>query len=224
VLVDSPLNAGLAGAWHFDETAGTVAHDSSGAGNDATIAGGIPWKPGRVSGALDLSVPGIRATVRDPMGRLDVATGDFSLSVWINTRQVPRPGQWPDVMIKVANPDTAQATGYELVFSPDGPLYFQLWAGSSTPIDIQASGINDGRWHHVLCREAGGMLSLHVDGRTVLVKSHPRVRVSSGVPLRLGGSRFNAGGNFDGLVDELRIYARALTDAEITALAGGAAP
>jgi hypothetical protein len=40
----------------------------------------------------------------------------------------------------------------------------------------------------------------------------------------LGGSRFNAGGSFDGLVDEPRIYARALTDAEITAPAGGAAP
>lgn len=224
VVVDSPLNAGLAGAWHLDETGGTVARDSSGAGNDATVVGGVAWKPGRVGGALDLGVPGIRATVRDPMGRLDVGTGDFSLSVWINTRQVPRPGQWPDVLIKVANADTPQATGYELVFSPDGPFYCQLWPGSSTPFDVRTSGLNDGRWHHVVCREAGGMLSLHVDGRPVVVRSHPRVRASSDVPLRLGGGRFNAAGDFDGLIDELRIYTRALTDAEITALAGGAAP
>jgi len=56
----------------------------------------------------------------------------------------------------------------------------------------------------------------------VLTRRHERTRVTSGVPLRLGGDR--PSGNFDGLVDELRIYARALTDQEIAALAGGAAP
>jgi hypothetical protein len=219
----SPLNAGLVGAWHFDETDGSVAHDSSGGGNDAPIVGGVGWKPGKLGGALDLGVTGIRASIRDPMGRLDVGTGDFSLSVWINTRQVPRLGQWPDVLIKVENPDTAQATGYELVFSPQGDLIFQLWPGSSTPFDAAAPGLGDGRWHHIVCREAGGTLSLHVDGRMVAGRRHERTRVSTAVPLRLGGGA-NPEGDYDGLIDELRIYSRALTDTEITALAGGAAP
>jgi hypothetical protein len=224
VVVVDPLNMGLAGLWHFDETAGTTAGDSSGGGNDASIFGGPAWKPGRIGGALDLGVPDIRATVRDAMGRLDVGTDDFSLAVWINTRQVPRPGQWPDVFIKVADPDTAQARGYELVFSPEGQLICQLWAGSTTPFDVAAMGLADGQWHHVVCREGGGMLSLHVDGHMVGARRHQRARVMSGVPLRLGGSRANPAGDFNGLIDELRIYRRPLTDPEIAALAGGAAP
>jgi hypothetical protein len=224
VVVDSPLNMGLAGLWHFDETAGGTARDSSGGGNDANVFGGPGWKPGRIGGALDLGVPGIRATVRDAMGRLDVGTDDFSLSVWINTRQVPRPGQWPDVFIKVADPDTEQARGYELVFSPEGQLICQLWAGSTTPFDVAAMGLADGQWHHVVCREAAGVLSLYADGHHLMSRRHQRARVESGVPLRLGGSRANPAGDFNGLIDELRIYRRALTDPEIAALADGAAP
>jgi sialidase-1 len=212
------------GAWHFDETAGQIARDSSGDGNDATIVGGPAWKPGRLGGALDLGILDTRGTIRDPMGHLDVGAGDFTLSVWINTRQLPRPGQWPDVLAKVADPDTEQARGYELVFSPDGQLIFQLWPGSSTPFDAAVAGINDGQWHHIVCREAAGMLSLHVDGRMMRARRHDPTRVTSGAPLWLGGSRANPDADFDGLIDELRIYARALSEAEITALAGGAAP
>jgi hypothetical protein len=68
------------------------------------------------------------------------------------------------------------------------------------------------------------MFALCVDGKMVRARRHERVRVSDTAALRLGGSAANRSGNFDGLIDELRIYARGLTDAEITALASGAAP
>ena len=77
-----PVNANLIGFYNFDETSGTIAHDSSGSGNDGTLAPGAVFDPGAGldgNGALELpnagfvSIPGISFN----------GTDVFSIQAWI---------------------------------------------------------------------------------------------------------------------------------------------
>ncbi|MEI8229900.1 MAG: DUF2341 domain-containing protein, partial [Candidatus Peregrinibacteria bacterium] len=79
-------------------------------------------------------------------------------------------------------------------------------------------GIN--QWHHIAVKYDGSMLKLFVDG--VLQGSTPfsNGRIDAAQPLLIGGSS----SRFSGLMDELRIYTNALSDADVQTLAGGFAP
>ena len=52
VVVFDTLMNGLVGWWKFDETNGTIAHDSSGNGYDGNLSGGPTWSTGKIGGAL----------------------------------------------------------------------------------------------------------------------------------------------------------------------------
>ena len=75
------LAAGLVAHWKLDETAGTKAADSSGRGNDGTLANmaGTEWTTGRAGGALHLDGTNDHVVCGT---RIDLAGKSFSLCAW----------------------------------------------------------------------------------------------------------------------------------------------
>ena len=75
--VTGPPIQGLIGYWNFDEGAGTIAHDTSGSGYNATV-NGATWVTGKINGALSFNGASNAVTSNIALGNT------FSISAWVN--------------------------------------------------------------------------------------------------------------------------------------------
>jgi hypothetical protein len=129
-----------------------------------------------------------------------------------------------------------------LEFSDDQHLGLRVWADfdaaalrinpgttrDDVAMHLSADGLHPSRWHHVVITYEDHAVTLYVDGTQRAARRYmpfaPRARVD--VPLTIGRGRAPAvaGRQLSGAVDELLLYAAALTSGEVAALAGGAVP
>jgi len=200
-LTEIPDPAMLA-HWRLDETEGSIAYDSAG-DYDSSLNGGPIWQPagGKVGGALLFD--GINDYISTPYV-LNPATGPFSVFAWTK-------GGAPGRVI------ISQANG-EIWLGADnsyGKLLTSLKdVGSSTPGVVSEFVITDGEWHRVGFVWDGGRRHLYADDAEVAADSSnlPRKLVSYYSILYIGAGKSREAGSFwSGLIDDVRIYNRAVT-------------
>ena len=216
---------GLVGHWPLDEAVGDTTADVSGGGNPATLQLGASLVAGRVgAGALDVSGDMDLALVKDPADeRLDFGTGDFSVSFWVKT--VQQSSAAPDLIVKwPSNLNPLGPRSGFAVTSPGGTLLFKAYSDNGPTVSVVGPTISDGAWHHVAARKTATELSLFLDGRAVGTRAHTLGSLSNTAPLQMGGFGNSGILEFDGQLDEVRLYSRALSTAEITALASVPGP
>ena len=208
---------GLVGYWNFDEGEGTTANDSGGT-NHGTI-NGATWTTGQVGGALEFD--GVDDYVNIPdSGDFDFGAGDFSMSLWMQTD----------------GPSNIHGEQYILDFrqndnDPHIELYTTTAQGRwgylgthSEPIEQQHvrvdywdSNINDGRWHHIsitLVNGTAGGYKLYLDGVEVGQATFSGT-LSDWDTIKIGGDDVHQPDFFHGLIDEVRVYSRALSAEQI---------
>jgi len=204
------LPAGLVAAYSFDETQDTLVRDISGNANDGVLIGATRTSTGKHGNAL--SFDGIDDSV-DLKG-LDIPDANgLTLSLWMNADDFDT----YDARL------LSKATGYQdqehfwmLSTFSSKSVRFRLKADGSTSTLISKDGVlQTGRWHHVAATYDGQQMRIYVDGQQVASQSKTGiVDANSTVPASLGnqpqGSRA-----FDGLIDDVRIYRRALSTTEI---------
>jgi len=184
--------------WALNETEGMFAADSVG-DNDAFVVGGAVWQPdsGQVDGALQLNgVDGfaIAGTVLNP------ADGPFSIFAWVNGGA---PGQVVVSQQGAANWLAADAEG-KLMTELTGP------GRNSSPLRSQMV-ITDGTWHRIGFIWDGSNRTLCVDGVVVAEDTQPSLEGSQ-MGLYIGtGKAMEPGSYFSGLIDDVRIYNRAVS-------------
>jgi Tol biopolymer transport system component len=192
--VDDPT---LIAHWALDEAQGEIAYDSAG-DSDGILTRGPAWQPegGQLGGALELD--GVDDCVTTPF-ILNPADGPFSVFAWIKGGA---PGQ---VVI-------SQADGANwLMANAEGKLMTQLQGSgrSAGPLRSQTI-ITDGQWHRIALVWDGSRRSLYVDG-TVAAEDTQSAPPSSGNGLDIGtGKNMEPGTFWSGLIDDVRIYDRAV--------------
>jgi uncharacterized repeat protein (TIGR01451 family)/fimbrial isopeptide formation D2 family protein len=233
--------SGMTAWWSFDEPGGPVAHDRAGlVANEGawTPAGGPRPGPGRVDGALCFD--GVSAHVEVPDNlELQLGAGDFTIDTWVRTTLV----SGVVTLLDKRQTTSGDPHGYSL-FLFNGRLGLQMAdrAGSTTCANTGTSActnfaapagtsIADGQWHHVAVtvrRALSGGGTFYVDGAAVGTFD-PTVRplsLDSTSPLWIAAERPVTGTSsyFNGCLDELEIFKRALDPAEVSAIfaAGGA--
>jgi len=156
--------------------------------------------------------PNARGTPLPDFGR-----DDFTAAAWVRTRRggtvvakAPAEGTW-----------TPQA---KALFIRGGRLTYDIgWVGSlSAPPPLA-----DGAWHHVALVKKGRTLALLVDGKVAKRGSLEGKADPAEAVLKLGMAAKNFPQPQSGLVgelDEVVLLGRALSEAEVKALAEGAAP
>jgi hypothetical protein len=208
--------SGLVGHWTFDEGSGSTAADSSGNGNAGTVSGAT-WTTGKFNGALSFNGGTAMVTVPDSAS-LD-STSAVTVSAWI------RPTSWPN---NYGDAIVNKEGNYALRSGDNAATQFDmLWWNGSMIRSVRTTPPSTGAWHHVVGIANGNDASaLYVDG--VLVASSPAnwfgsTRTLSN-PLYIGGSQGDPG--FSGVIDDVRIYNRALSASEVSDLyaAGGTTP
>jgi hypothetical protein len=188
-----PHSTGLVGAWGFDETRGTTAKDSSHPRNTGRISGAKRTR-GRHGGALSFDGINDRVTVPDAKA-LDL--DHLTLEAWLRPR---RGGSQGAVLVK--------GRAYRL-FSGR-----RLTAHVFTSADRTLRGprLRRNAWSHVAITWDGAVRRLYVNGEQVATGALSGTTVKTSAPLRIGG----VGGEwFRGRIDDVRVYDRALSAAEI---------
>jgi hypothetical protein len=202
-----PAPPGLVAAYGFNEAAGAVVTDASGQGNSGTISGATRTAAGKFGGALSFGGTSAWVTVNDAAS-LDLTTG-MTIEAWVRPSVLTG---WRSVVTKEA---------------PDG-LAYALYSGNSAlrpagyvhiANDIGVSGTTSmvaNVWTHLAVTYDGTTLRLFVNGVLRNTQSAPGAAITTAGALRIGGNSV-WGEYFKGLIDEVRIYNRALTVTEIQA-------
>jgi predicted phosphodiesterase len=190
----------LTAHWKLDEAEGSIASDSVG-DNDGVLTGGPLWQPadGRVAGALQFD--GIDDHISTPFV-LNPSGAPFSVFIWIKGGA---PGQ---VIISQAQ----GGVNWLLADLAEGKLMTRLSSGgrSSSPLNSQAA-ITDAEWHCVGFVWDGSYRTLYVDDVEV-AKDTQTGLVGSYGGLHIGaGNTLDAATFFSGLIDDVRIYNRAIS-------------
>ena len=219
----------LVGHWKIDEGSGSTLTDSSDNGNNGTIyAGGSPssqeWTTDEKFGeyALNLDYKDY-IDLGNPL-ELDFGSGtDFTISLWIKPDSGNRQGKL------IHNKEASDGTGIRLNFTTNGDmLEGQIKDDEGDFINIKGRlSITSGDYHHIaLSADRSGNCILYVDGQQDASVSMRFIdNITSTTPLRFGGNGTDDYGDdyFDGKMDNLIIFNKALSQTEIEALgsAGG---
>jgi hypothetical protein len=204
----APANAGLVLHLAFDEAADPLAaRDKSGTGNHGIVQGAVWVAAPRVDGAHEFR-GNARVVVPD---NPSLHFQDFTVCVWLKTTAASTRH-----LLEKDLPGTG-THDYELDVLSTGTVLFQIGVGGSTWGATSEAVVNDGDWHCVVGRRTSESVDLWIDGEPAASAPAAAGPVAgAGEPLTIGhGWR----GGFVGAIGEVRMYSRALDDAEIRGLA-----
>jgi len=198
---------GLVGWWRFDEGTGTIASDSSGNANTGTI-NGATWVDGEYEKALSFDGETSYVIIPDN-SNLDFGTDDFTISFWFN----PTSLTWSNILYKRADSNGVNA-GYQIVVHNN--RFYAIIGDGTNGVTVLSNSISAGVWQHcLLVVNHAGSAQFYVNG---LASGSPISMTSVGntnndIPLKIGGNS----AYYTGILDEVRIYNRALPLTEIQA-------
>ena len=205
-------------AYPFNEGSGTTAADASGSGLTGTLTNGAGWGTGRNAGAVLLD--GVDDFVELGNPALLQLTGSMTVSAWINSAAFPVDDA------AIVSKRTSGETGYQLDTTIDrGPrtVGFKLTNNSGgTMFRYGATTLQANTWYFVTGVYDAATSALHVylngqldDGTLLGTVTSTQQNSSANVNIgrRPTGNTFN----FNGRIDDVRIYNRSLTQTEIQA-------
>ncbi len=213
VNATTPAPAGLVLALGFNEAAGTAAIDASPSRTNGTLSGAtrVAGRAG-AGGALSFDGDNDWVTVADAAS-LDMTTA-LTLEAWVNPRVL---GGWRSVLMK----ERVGGLAYSLYADngvdgahPAGTMFFGALPDRSVR---GTSPLAVGAWTHLAVTYDGTTMRLYVNGAQAATLPQTGSLTATARPFRIGGNGVWSDEFFDGLIDDVRVYNRALSAAEIEA-------
>ncbi len=200
----------------FDQTAGPTIPDASGNGHGGTLAGTATFPAAVVGNGL--SLPGVSGDYVTLPGALLQTVTSVTIALWVNVRADQA---WQRVF------DFGSSTNVYMFLTPHaGGTSIARFAisttGNATEQRLDATSVLPlGTWTHVAIVLGAGGGTLYINGAAVGTNAALTLRpadLGAAANNWLGRSQFTADPSFNGQIDELRIYASALTAAQITTI------
>lgn len=195
--IDTILSVNFDGTSASDTTA-PVDKSGNGFSTASTITRSAltPFSAGQ---SFDASAAGYLALSRSTT--LTAASTDYTISAWVNRNT------------------TLSNSEYIVSIDDSRVIYIQQGSGNllcwqTATVSTPAASINDGKWHNVLCSLKGSTLSMYIDGKYVNQVSGV-TGLSGYTTVGIGNNAPANAANFLGLIDNVEIYAQALTAYEI---------
>ena len=210
-ILTQAVTDGLVAYWAFDEESGTTASDSSGNGHDGALMGDPQWTDGYFGGGLEFDQAGDEVNVSF---HEDLNQETFTICAWANVD--PESGGHRAV---ISGRDEPPVSGYIIYAEPGNK--WQFWTGIGNAwAPITGPAINLGEWDHVAGTYADGKQKFYVNGELVgEVNSQPTLNTKQEFLIGAGANeRANHEYLFKGIIDEVRVYNRALSEAEVASV------
>ncbi|MHC4464011.1 MAG: LamG-like jellyroll fold domain-containing protein, partial [Planctomycetota bacterium] len=199
-----PSDESLVAHWKFDDGSGPTAIDSAGI-NHGILKGDSTWTTGRIGGAL--SFDGDEDYVS--LAPIAALAGDtLTAQAWI---RVDNSGvTWSPILVQ----HNSSNEGYFLGVSSDRFSFYLI--GGSVVYAISPDAINVDQWYHVSGTNDGSDLKIHVDGSLKASMSSVDLIGVDDPNAYIG---YDDGSSYSGLIDDVRIYNRPLTEGEFQDIA-----
>ena len=199
---------GLVGWWSFDESDDSpVALDCSGNGRGAVMKGATRARG--IDGRALVCDGGSAVIPYSPA----LSTGSaMTISCWLKTDKAGQEGKWFVNRIFSGGTDT----GFRFGLSGGRPCFAIPVTGWSHHFRTEEP-LPVGRWVHVAGTFDGEVMRIHMDGKEAASLKRPGAVHSNEFHLCLGSYEVDHAAHFAGLLDEVKLYARALSAEEIRA-------
>ena len=216
-IISKPAtNLGLVGYWSMDEGSGSYAGDASGNKNTGTLTNGPTWVDGKRGKALNFD--GSNDYVNAGNGAsLNITTKSMTVSLWIYMNDLSSP---QNILNKGINSNDIDNNYNIFIYS--STLRFRLENSTTySQIALNTNIFSTNKWYYItfVSNETGLYFYKNgvLDTSSLSVPVTPKANSES---LYIGGGFGDAGTgqDFNGSIDEVRIYNRALSAAEIQAL------
>ncbi len=203
--VTPDLERGLAGYWPLDNGSGVTASDLSVNGNNGTLNNGPTWGSGKIGGAVVSD--GVDDSISIPTG-VNLAGNSFTVSAWAKRNTTGADDMFFTQGIAVGN------YGLLLGFRSTNTFTCAFYAND---LDTTAT-YTDSEWHLWTCTydTITNRRSIYRDGALVTYATAPSDYLGSGNMYIAYSSTGH--GSFEGSVDEVRVYSRALSADEVAQL------
>jgi chitodextrinase len=206
-----PPPPGSVAGYSFEEGSGTSVGDNSGNGRGATLAGGAAWAAGKIGGGLTLD--GVDGRVELPSFGNSFYKTAFTFEAWVkkasSSGDAAIVGTW-----------TSDRNGGPMLWvDGDGQYVLTLNRGYSNYL-FSGRSVTPGKWQHVAGTYDGTTARIYVDGALAASRSFSG-NVGDSATWRIGAYGVTPAGAFDGTIDEVRLYSRALSATEIASEMAG---
>ena len=194
-------------AWYMDAKAasavdpggkGAMVKDSGGGENHGKMYGGVS-KPGKIGNALEFNGQGDHIDLGDNVS-FDIRDA-VTLEAWMNVS--PKAGRSNEPGIIGKSIQAYQLTYY---YEHDAVYFYCTGKNFSVKMDT-------GTWHHVAATYDGKKMKIYIDGEQKAAVSHTGRIATGDVNFKIG--KRGAGAYFRGMLDEVRVYDRALSADEV---------
>jgi hypothetical protein len=199
----------LVGYWPFDEGVGKEAKDASGNGHDGELIDDPKWVQGKFDKALDFEGTGSYVLVPDH-DDLDL-TDALTVMGWFNLNEA--------------------IAGNRRMMSKNDSIFLIFDFGIADSLDFLVKPNNDfvestttfepGEWYHFAGTYDGDSLRIYINGEMEGEKGGTPPIAASGLDLWIGFDDWDSAVGFHGIMDDVRIYSKALTADEIEKAMGG---
>jgi hypothetical protein len=205
----------LAAYWKFDDGSGTTALDSSGNGNDGVFVGDPKWVAGKFGGALEFNGDDYVNCGNGPSLQIQ---DEITITFWFKVQAFSN--TWEGFLAKGDNSYRASRSGGTGNATHMGATGTSVGGGNGYFDGTVV--ITDNQWHHWAGVYDGTAGRIYIDG--VLDTASPgtgQISISN-YNFYIGENAQATGRLLHGLMDEVRIYSRALTEDEIKEVMAGA--
>jgi hypothetical protein len=195
----------LVASYSFNEGTGSTVSDSSGKGNNGTITGATWSTSGKYGKALSFNGTSNYVSVPDATP-LELTNG-MTLEAWVNPSTL---SGWRTILLKEQSGNLT----YALYANTDGNVPSgEMYVGANT--DIRGSAqLPLNTWSHVAVTYNGSVFKFFLNGTEIFSKNISGSMSVSNGQLRIGGNTI-WGEYFKGMIDEIRIYNKDLSQSEI---------
>lgn len=217
VIASGARQSGPVGYWKFDEGYGTTANDSAGNSNSLTLSS-ASWTDSGKFGKAWNGTGALWSSRADDDDFDFVAADDGAISLWFKSDSASNPGATEYLF----NKGPTSAAGYSVYANTSGNICFGVDDDATwTPDDSACSttDIYDATWHSIVAIKTGtSRIDLYVDGKsnasdTSIAATGTLANSSTMYIGDLAGS--DNGDEFNGDLDEIKVYRYALTASEV---------
>lgn len=197
----------------FDEGSGDEVRDASGNGNDGEITG-AEWAAGKIGRALEFD--GASFVEVPSSDSLESLVEEMTIAAWINP-QLSGSG-WQGIITK----GNDGVEHFEMLVNVDGHVHTaQVFEAGRLWVDRPAGVISAGEWQHLAVTYSPGEWVFYHNGEMLDSNTGATTNlVPDGMPVVIGDER-PMNRLFEGLIDEVAVFNRAISAEEVQLVMGG---